>query len=107
MVVRKVNKQWVQQFGAIICREFAIQAVGVVHGDPVIDDLDLDEVVVVVIVQGEGRLGTEDEASGVLRGDGAVVTEEQGGNGSQYLEHSPDTINCTEENDDNDGYVDM
>ena len=49
---------------------------GVVDGDPITDGIDLD----IDVAPDDGRVVAEDEALGVFRGDGAVVTkDEQGG----------------------------
>lgn len=71
-VARRAKKQEGQGAGVGPGGGPAIPAAVVADGDPIIDDnLDLDR-----DIEQDSRVVTEDEALGVLRGDGAVVTEE-------------------------------
>ena len=66
-----MEKQLGQKAKAGPCRDPAIPAAGVVDGDQMIDDIDLDKDV------SKDRVITEDETLGVLRGEGAVATKEE------------------------------
>ena len=108
-VARRVKKQLGQQAKAGPCRDLAILAAGVVDGDPIIDDFDLDGDFPggafsapgggAIIAPQEDRVITGDEAFGALRGDSGAVTKEEGeGHTPQNPDFFlPDSVYLTDE----------